>query len=527
MAATDLVDSTKDELQALEADLKLLAVSNRDLSHSNKTLTDTIAAISRAPIDPVVPRVESSPVHTPALRTKEASRDLHFRSLIAVPPVNLPPTIPRHPVPSVDMADHLQRCMKSVQELAQTIGCALDALNGHEKPGSSDIQGSYARLVAAMDQLPAHTQCYQCTRNVAWSDLEPERSGVNQPAACKCSSQMAPPLWKPCGSPTREVKGGHNDLKAQGPVMESSRTSVQSLDEGPQNQAGHEPNLTANLESIFPPLPHASSRPSHPSLAFSTRRRLPDHPFIAVEQKKATSPRFPTQLAVAHPEDVLPEARPRDRFDPRPKQGGRKRHSNLSKDSKDRSSKMRKKNPARLNSPPAADEPSMGNFPNGHNGHDNLTGAQQQLQKQVNPAPGDSLGCDIDLDAEFWSVGEFEDMPLDELDCLLAGQHSPSSIEIPLVSQDSSLQNAPSNGSLPLGDTGFNASSTAYDLPIDESMLSEVAIDFATEYTNSPVEAFKQISPEPSPDNVSAVQSLLERWIDANATAVLLGPGDG
>ena len=111
-------------------------------------------------------------------------------SLLAMPPVNLPPIAPRKEDPSDRTADHLRRCMKSVQELALTISCALDTLRGHEKTGSSDIHGTYAELRRAMAQLPRHVQCDQCKQSVAWSDFEPARSGIGQSRACKCRNSQ-------------------------------------------------------------------------------------------------------------------------------------------------------------------------------------------------------------------------------------------------------------------------------------------------------------------------------------------------
>lgn len=79
------------------------------------------------------------------------------------------------------------------------------------------------------------------------------------------------------------------------------------------------------------------------ALAHSTRRRYPDHPAIAAEQKSPTSPKQKQrQLAVANPEDIPVTARPRDPQE-KPKHGGRKRNSHLNQDARDRSSRMRKK----------------------------------------------------------------------------------------------------------------------------------------------------------------------------------------
>jgi CRP-like cAMP-binding protein len=194
----DWVFSTKDELQALETDLKLLALSNKDLSHSNKTLTDTIALISRASVNPVVPKATTPPAASTITDGRGISRALPVTSLIAMPSVNLPPIVPRKQNPSDRVADHLQRCMQSVQELATTISCALDALHGREKTGNSDIHGSYAKLVADVQKLTSKVQCVHCKRRVAWPHLEPIKSDPGQAGACICMRVASPSTWEPC-----------------------------------------------------------------------------------------------------------------------------------------------------------------------------------------------------------------------------------------------------------------------------------------------------------------------------------------
>jgi hypothetical protein len=187
---TNPADRTKDELHALEADLKVLALSNKDISQPNKTLTDTIAAISHPLLSPAVPQAKAPCVDQPVVPDQGAIRDIHATSLIATPPNILPPIIPRQSAHSRGTTDHLQRCIKSVQDLATTISCALDALQGREKTGSSDINGSYASLKATMDKLPAYVQCDHCKKSVAWSHFKPSRFGVGQSGSCKCPDQV-------------------------------------------------------------------------------------------------------------------------------------------------------------------------------------------------------------------------------------------------------------------------------------------------------------------------------------------------
>lgn len=93
---------------------------------------------------------------------------------------------------------------------------------------------------------------------------------------------------------------------------------------------------------------------------------------------------------------------------------------------------------------------------------------------------------DFDLDdCNISNIGTFEDMTFEELDRLIDGSPKPSP------------QNAPPNSSLSPGNTEpqLTPASSGFDLPSDESNLDEIPIDFVTEYTNSPNEAFEQISP--------------------------------
>jgi len=186
IANANLVYSTKDDLQALEADLKLLALTNKDLSHSNKTLTDTIAAISQASVSHTEAKAMSPPVASLGTDSQGPSRLMPVTSLLAMPSANLPPIVSRTQGHSDGVTKHLQRCLGPVQELALSISCALDALHEREKTGSSDIHGSYAKLVADVQQLTSNVQCIHCKRRVAWSHLEPIKPSPGQAGACIC-----------------------------------------------------------------------------------------------------------------------------------------------------------------------------------------------------------------------------------------------------------------------------------------------------------------------------------------------------
>jgi hypothetical protein len=271
---TDSTNSTKDELQALEADLQHLAISNRDLAHSNKTLTDTIAAISRAPLSSVESRTKHPLSADSAVDLRGNSKEIHVNSLIAMPPTNLPPIIRRRPVPAPQMADHLLLCMKSVQELATTITSALEALHGQEKTGSSDVHGSYAKLSANLDRLPAGVQCVHCARSVTWLRLEPIQPDLAQVGACICMCQSSPSNWKPCDSPMDEV-----DIKRVGFPLAGTRPFGQALERGSQcadavlhNEGMSELNQPAAEDSSdvhpgvrIPPVSYADVPAAHPN----------------------------------------------------------------------------------------------------------------------------------------------------------------------------------------------------------------------------------------------------------------------
>ena len=270
---TDLAYRTKDELQALEADLKLLALSNKDLSHSNKTLSDTIAAISRPLLSPAMPQAQDPHVDLSAVPVQKATRDMHATLLMAMPPNTLPPITPRQLVPSGDMSDHLQRCMKSVQDLAMTISCALDALQGREKTGSSDIHGSYASLKATMDQLPATVQCDHYKQSVAWSHLEPIGYGVGPSGPCNCVGQTVPPLAEPCSAPMSRNRLRAKSDRAVGPRPSSREvSSVQSQSAGKDKSAfQHDYSMMTEFDALL----HEALQQMHEEQQGQTSQLLP------------------------------------------------------------------------------------------------------------------------------------------------------------------------------------------------------------------------------------------------------------
>jgi hypothetical protein len=110
---------------------------------------------------------------------------------------------------------------------------------------------------------------------------------------------------------------------------------------------------------------------------------------------------------------------------------------------------------------------------------------------------GSLISDPFNLDLDYYHIGNPEDMPFDELERLFEDQSSQPSIDLSSDLLDLPSKNAPPNSSLSPGDTDaqLTPSSTADELPPDESNVDVVPIDFGTEYTNSPNEPFEQISP--------------------------------
>jgi hypothetical protein len=98
---------------------------------------------------------------------------------------------------------------------------------------------------------------------------------------------------------------------------------------------------------------------------------------------------------------------------------------------------------------------------------------------------------------DLMNLGNFEDMPGEEVDRLFGRETSQPYVEAPSHPQNPSSQDASLSSSLPPGDTNvqFTPSSTAYDLPPDDANLEDFAIVLHTDYNNSPIEDFEQISP--------------------------------
>ena len=111
--------------------------------------------------------------------------------------------------PSDPTSDHLQRCMDSVQELAKTIACAMNKWHGHGLLGCSDIHGSYAKLFANLEQLPADVECTRCTRRTYKSAHHNSSSRVSSLTTCICDLNPEPAKrQRTSGKPNKVVITG-------------------------------------------------------------------------------------------------------------------------------------------------------------------------------------------------------------------------------------------------------------------------------------------------------------------------------
>lgn len=175
---------------------------NNRLSLFNNNLAITLAGIPGTSTVPAVStscKVTSpnpSPVNDRSHNTGSTSP-----TATTLPPVtnaDLATLAVRPSSPDI-VGSRLYRCMLSVQQLAGSIESALRVWQGSSKDSSSDIQGSYAEVVAEMALLPNELQCIQCTGRVPWSQLDPSRSSGEPCGTCVCPTRGASPsLWKPC-----------------------------------------------------------------------------------------------------------------------------------------------------------------------------------------------------------------------------------------------------------------------------------------------------------------------------------------
>jgi hypothetical protein len=113
-----------------------------------------------------------------------------FNTLASVPLDSMSVQTAPPPDPT---SDHLQRCMDSVQELAKTIACAIDKWHGSGLLDGFDIHGTYAKVSAHLEQLPADVECMRCTRRTYKSALHNPPSRVSSlSSACTCDANSEP-----------------------------------------------------------------------------------------------------------------------------------------------------------------------------------------------------------------------------------------------------------------------------------------------------------------------------------------------
>lgn len=119
--------STSEELQALGNSLQRLTLSNESLAQSNKTLTDILYLQQQSP-DGKVNHAHTSTPSSTQTRSLDAT-EANGSPFISMHALQEPPLLDSaEPVRPYDpMQNHLQRCMDSVQELAKTIACAMNA----------------------------------------------------------------------------------------------------------------------------------------------------------------------------------------------------------------------------------------------------------------------------------------------------------------------------------------------------------------------------------------------------------------
>lgn len=82
--------------------------------------------------------------------------------------------------------------MHSVQELARTIACAMDTWHGRGLLECSDIHGTYAKVSANLEQLPANAECMRCIRRTYKSTIHNPPSRVAVPSTCTCDLDPEP-----------------------------------------------------------------------------------------------------------------------------------------------------------------------------------------------------------------------------------------------------------------------------------------------------------------------------------------------
>lgn len=169
-----------------------LVLTNKDLSQSNRSLSETIATLSNGhaqqdtagvpPTKVVSPDPESMfimntvlmPTPAPQSATKSAAM------VIANPPAK-----PLHPV-----HHHLHQCVGAVNGLASSITRMIEIWEGTSEADAPDVASQYERVVKLVDQLPRHLHCTRCGRSVDWSQLaRPRMVRHTMGSRCVCSQE--------------------------------------------------------------------------------------------------------------------------------------------------------------------------------------------------------------------------------------------------------------------------------------------------------------------------------------------------
>lgn len=179
-------------MRGLEAQLRTLVISNNSLSEANKSLTDTIAAITQRSYDLRDPTTVNLMPLGPGFLAPPSQTD---RPPNASSDQTLFPAMPKLSVLDDPMIDVLHRCMGTVKELAMSISSAIDAWQGKTKFGSSDVHGTLARVTAQFGELPQRLMCTTCMRRPTWSDLGPAGGVIDSNDACACLTTPSTALW--------------------------------------------------------------------------------------------------------------------------------------------------------------------------------------------------------------------------------------------------------------------------------------------------------------------------------------------
>jgi hypothetical protein len=196
-----------------------------------------------------------------------------FNTLASVPLDSMSVQTAPPPDPT---SDHLQRCMDSVQELAKTIACAIDKWHGSGLLDGYDIHGTYAKVSAHLEQLPADVECMRCTRRTYKSALHNNTpSRVSLSGTCTCDADSEPAKRRrTSGTPPHKLAITDQTGPSEGvividTVVSSARSSCDPRSpprEGCQIQEDGLPPFSADHDLDQPTALPDSQFPAHPKL---------------------------------------------------------------------------------------------------------------------------------------------------------------------------------------------------------------------------------------------------------------------